>query len=159
MQVTVYVPKELEKRIRGIAKTKEISNQQVLLMPWRERVPEAEVLKKLDVLERKIDALSVLPKSMIDPDEFVEGSGADPEKDFIGGVSRKELEETETAKKTIKEKKIEKVKEKDLAPKISKADEDMLKKAQDLIKKKRPESLTGWTGGYSKDRQVGKGAK
>ena len=57
---------------------------------------------------------------------------------------------------TIRKKKIESSKGKDLSPKISKSDEEMLKEKMELIARKKPESLTGWVGGLSKAQQVGK---
>jgi len=66
----------------------------------------------------------------------------------------------EPSEKTIREKKIELSKGKDLRPKISPSDEQMLREKMEVIAKKKPESLTGWVGGYSKGRQLGKrGAK
>ena len=62
-------------------------------------------------------------------------------------------------KKTIRQKKIEEVRDKDLTPKISKSDQEMLEMAQELINKKRPDSLMGFNGGYSKEAQLKKGKK
>ena len=62
-------------------------------------------------------------------------------------------------KKTIRQKKIEEVKDKDLTPKISKSDQEMLERAQELINKKRPDSLMGFNGGYSKESQLKKKKK
>ena len=58
-------------------------------------------------------------------------------------------------KKTIRQKKIEEVKDKDLTPKISKSDQDMLERAQRLAANKQVE----WRGGYSKEAQLKKGKK
>ena len=62
-------------------------------------------------------------------------------------------------KKTIRQKKIEEVRDKDLTPKISKSDQEMLEMAQELINKKRPDSLMGFNGGYSKEAQLKKKKK
>ena len=91
----------------------------------------------------------------------------EPSTDYFGKLDRIEkkldkicnLLEGDKAKKTIREKKIESSKGKDLSSKISKADEEMLREKMSIISKKGPESLTGWQGGYSKDRQIGKKGK
>ena len=63
----------------------------------------------------------------------------------------------EEVKKTVREKKIELSRGKDLSSKISPVDEKMLREKMEAIAKKKPESLTGWSGGISKAQQVGKG--
>ena len=85
----------------------------------------------------------------------------EPSTDYFGKLDRIEkkldkicnLLEGDKAKKTIRENKIESSKGRDLSSKISKAEK------MSVIAKKKPESLTGWSGGYSKDRQIGKKGK
>ena len=62
MQITVYVPKELEETIRGLSEENGQSIQQVLLSPWRNgKIKTNEIEKTLSRIESKLDALAVEP--------------------------------------------------------------------------------------------------
>ena len=113
-------------------------------MAWKSQLGAGQNLSVSQYLENMLAVKLTLPVSNV----ILEGN---PEK------TATEVEHRMEAEKTIREKKIEKVK--DLSPKISKSEQEMLKKAQELIASKKPESLTGWTGGFSKEQQTGKGAK
>ena len=102
-------------------------------------------VSQLDRIEKKLDQLLCGKAFVVSSGEINEKLEIEPGK--ILPVEKP---------KTIREKKIESSKGKDLSPKISKADEQMLKEKMDVIKKRRPESLTGFQGGYSKSQQLGK---
>ena len=133
MQITVYVPKDLEGRIREISKRDGVSVQQVLLGSLRDGIP--------DSIEARLDRIEEMLKTTL-----------------RNSASKEPVVQMDN-KKTIRQKKIEEVKDKDLTPKISKSDQEMLEMAQELINKKRPDSLMGWNGGYSKEAQLKKGKK
>ena len=153
MQKTIYVKDQAEwDLIKGRAESAGQTVSRYLLGG----------VSQLDRIEKKLDLL--IPKGMpVGEGRIVNAVGKDSIRDYsVGGKD----EQTEikvgfedSGEKTIKEKKIELVKGRDLSPKISSVDEKMLKKAQGVIDKKKPESLTGWTGGFSKEQQTGKKAK
>ena len=69
MQVTLYIPKDLEGVIRDLSERKGISVQQVLLSPFRDSVApdalerlESKIELLISQLDRKIDLL--IPKGM-----------------------------------------------------------------------------------------------
>ena len=58
MQVTVYIPKEMEPGLLGLAEANGQTIQQVLLTPWKaERVLTKSVEERLDRIESKLDQL------------------------------------------------------------------------------------------------------
>ena len=58
MQVTVYIPKEMEPGLLGLAEANGQTIQQVLLTPWKaERVLTKSVDERLDRIESKLDQL------------------------------------------------------------------------------------------------------
>ena len=129
MQITVYVPKDLEGRIREISKRDGISVQQVLLSPLKDGIP--------DSIEARLDRIEEMLKTTL-----------------RNSASNEPVVQMDN-KKTIRQKKIEEVKDKDLTPKISKSDQEMLERAQRLAANKQVE----WRGGYSKEAQLKKGKK
>jgi len=129
MQITVYVPKDLEGQIREISKRDGISVQQVLLGSLRDGIP--------DSIEARLDRIEEMLKTTL-----------------RNSASKEPVVQMDN-KKTIRQKKIEEVKDKDLTPKISKSDQDMLERAQRLAANKQVE----WRGGYSKEAQLKKGKK
>ena len=133
MRKTIYVPsQEVWDEVKRKADEAGTTVSKYLL--GSNHVPDLWVGDQLDRIEEKID------KFIIKLTEF-EGHGKGPKP---------------TEPSAIRKKKIESSKGKDLSPKISRADEEMLKEKMELIARKKPESLTGWVGGFSKAQQVGK---
>ena len=160
--ISVYLPKEVADLLSVEEKKRGCSAAKILVESFMGggTVPESEILKKLDQIDENLDvvakfsrgsAIEILNKldSLI-PKGMPEGRI----KDYSVGGKDEQVEP-----KTIKEKKIEKVKGKDLSPKISKNDEAMLRAKMEFIKSKKPASLTGWVGGFSKEQQTGKRSK
>ena len=155
MRKTIYVPsQEVWDEVKRKADEAGTTVSKYLL--GSNHVPDLWVGDQLDRIEEKLDNFLVgdqldrieekIDKFIIKLTEF-EGH----KNWFHDGKGPKPTEPS-----AIRKKKIESSKGKDLSPKISRADEEMLKEKMELIASKKPASLTGWVGGFSKAQQVGK---
>ena len=147
MQKTIYVKDQAEwDLIKGRAESAGQTVSRYLLGG----------VSQLDRIEKKLDLLIPNAKAA-NPEKF---ESHKPIRDYsVGGKD----EQTEikvgfedSGEKTIKEKKIDLVKDRDLSPKISKSDEAMLLSKMKGLGIKQPENFFN---PMSKDRQLGKRKK
>jgi len=174
MQITLYIPKELEGKLLGLAEANGQSVQQVLLSPWRGKVSVGQ----LDRIESKVDLLSEWVVSLttrrmtesevrhqVEPliDETVTEI-----RDYSSGGKDEQVTDGLTVmdipgvRKVVLSKSAEEFMKKQIE-----TDED-IRKANERLMKKRVEvkgaiktvkDVPQWAGGYSKERQLGKKVK
>ena len=76
MQITVYIPKDLEARVREISEKEGKTIQQVLLSPWRGEISEG-VESRLDRIEQKLDVALIAKGNRISNSVELQKAAAD----------------------------------------------------------------------------------